>query len=155
MNTKHSAALFIGALFVLVACTSRPAYCAPDPCSLLTQAHVSAALGVQVGEGRLVVPTICEWAAPGESAPRAKKVLITLQGPQAFAYAKMPVGHGITKTPVSGIGDDAVYGTTPGAPTVLTVKKGNVVFVVHVTGLPDDQTKAKEKTLALEILSKL
>jgi hypothetical protein len=40
----------------------------------------------------------------------------------------------------------AAYGTTPGAPRVLTVKKGNVVFVVHVTGLPDDQTKAKEKT---------
>jgi hypothetical protein len=155
MNSKHSIALVIGALFVLVACSSRPAYAAPDPCSLLTQAQVSAALGVEVGAGRLVVPKLCEWTAAGQSTAGAKRLLVTLQDPRTFVYAQMQVGHGITKTPVSGVGDEAVSGTTPGLATVLTVKKGNVVFVVHIFGLPNDQTKEKEKTLALEILSKL
>ena len=66
----------------------------------------------------------------------------------------MPTGN-ITKTPVSGIGDDAVYGTTKGVATVLTVKKGDQVFVVRVIGFSEDETKAKEKTLALDVLSKL
>ena len=61
----------------------------------------------------------------------------------------------ITKTPVTGVGDDAVFGTTQGIGTVLTVKKGDIVFVVHVFGFPDDQTQAKEKALALQILPKL
>jgi hypothetical protein len=73
----------------------------------------------------------------------------------------MPVGHGTTKVPTSGIGDDAVFGTTPKYAMTLTVKKGDLYFVVHVWGFPLDQSKAvdevqaKEKTLALQILSKL
>jgi hypothetical protein len=165
MNSKHSIALVIGAIFVLIAYTSRPAYGAPpsDPCSLLTQSQVSTVLGVQVVEGRRVAPKLCEWARPGESPSLSqKKVTVTLlESEQGFAYAKMPVGHGITKVPASGIGDDAVFGTTPKYATTLTVKKGDFFFVVHVFGFPLDQVKAieqvqaKEKTLALQILSKL
>ena len=163
MNSKRSLALVIGVLCVLAACSSRAAYGAPasDPCSLLSQAQVSAVLGVQVREGRLVVPKLCEWAASGPPSINTKKVTITLQDARAFAYAKMPVGHGITKVPASGIGDDAVFGTTPKFATTLAVKKGNFVFVVHVWGFPIDTSKAvddvqaKEKTLALEILTKL
>jgi len=40
-------------------------------------------------------------------------------------------------------------------PTTLTVKKGNAAFTITVTTFPDALTKAKEKTLALEICSKL
>jgi hypothetical protein len=98
---------------------------------------------------------------PGQSGPGSKKVTVTIQDPRAFEHAKMPVGGGITKTPASGIGDDAVYGTTPKFAALLTVKKGDVVFVVRVYGFPIDSGKpldeiqAKEKTLALEILSRL
>jgi hypothetical protein len=164
MDSKHSIALVIGALFVLIAGTSRPAYAAPpsDPCSLLTQSQVSAVLGVQVGEGRRVAPTLCEWAMPGASPSLSqKKVTITLQTEQGFAAAKMPVGGALTKVPASGIGDDAVFGTTPKLATTLAVKKGNFFFIVHIFGFPLDQPKAvdevqaKEKTLALQILSKL
>jgi hypothetical protein len=160
MNPK----LTIGVLCLLTAFSSRAAYGAPpsDPCSLLAQAQVSAVLGVQVGDGRRVAPTLCEWAIPGEAPSLSqKKVTLTLQDAQAFAYAKMPVGHGIIKTHVSGVGDEAIAGTTPGLASVLTVKKGDVVFVAHVFGFPISQSKAvdevqaKEKTLALEILSKL
>lgn len=90
-----------------------------------------------------------------------KKVTITLVTEQAFAYAKIPVGGPITKVPATGIGDDAVFGTTAKSATTLTVRKGTFFFVVHVFGFPIDQPKAldevqaKERTPALEILSKL
>jgi hypothetical protein len=161
MNSKHLIPLVIGAIFVLRV----PAYgAAPsDPCSLLTQSQVSAVLGVQV-EGRRVAPTLCEWAIAGESPSiRQKKVtvsILTPAGEQRFAAAKMPVGRGVTKTPASGIGDDAVFGTQPPV-SALTVKKGDFFFAISVYGFPldqpqaIDQVQAKEKTLALQILSKL
>jgi hypothetical protein len=163
MGRKHFLFLMSAVFCVLMAFSPRAAYAAPpsDPCSLLTPAQVSAVLGVNVGEGQRMAPTLCEWSVSGQSGPGSKKVTVTLQNPQAFAYAKMPVGHGITKTPVSGIGDDAVYGTTPNFAATLTVKKGDVVFAVRVFGFPIaegkslDEVQAKEKTLALEILSKL
>jgi len=162
MDKKHSKFFLIFSLFIVFVCGSRAAYAAPiNPCSLLTPAQVSAVLGVNVAEGQHPASTLCEWSAPGQSGPGTKRVTVTIQDPRAFEYAKMQVGGGITKTPASGIGDDAVYGTTPKVAAVLTVKKGDVVFVVRVYGFPIDPGKpldeiqAKEKTLALEILSKL
>jgi LysM repeat protein len=72
----------------------------------------------------------------------------------------MPVGRGVTKTPASGIGDDAVFGTQPPV-SALTVKKGDFFFAISVYGFPldqpqaIDQVQAKERALALQILSKL
>jgi hypothetical protein len=156
MNSTCKLAIITAVLFFFALGSSRAASAAPpaDACSLLTPAQVSAALGISVGPGKRLTPRLCQWGTP-DLAGKKKGVMLTLQDPLAFTYAKMPAGHGITKVPASGIGDDAVYGTTPGYPTVLTVKKGDVVFVVHVGGFPDDQIKAKEKTLALDILAKL
>lgn len=133
------------------------AYPPANACSLLTPAEVSAVLGMAVGTGT-PFPTnskLCQWGTVSLDGRAGKGVTLNLQDVAAFAYAKMPLGHGITKVPVSGIGDDAVYGTTPGWPTVLTVKKGQVVFTLHVSGFPDEQLKTKEKTLALNVLAKL
>jgi hypothetical protein len=94
--------------------------------------------------------------------PRAKSVAITLLDARGFAAVKTPVNAaGITKTPMSGIGDEAVYGTTAGFGSTLGVKKGDFYFSVHVKGFPfdkakgADETEAKEKTLAQQILSKM
>jgi hypothetical protein len=161
MGLNRSNAYKVG-FWAFIVCSSCIVFAAPpDPCSLLTKAQVSAVLGVQTAEGDRVAPTLCEWTVPGQATTNAKRVTLTLQNPQAFDYAKMPVGHGITKIPASGIGDDAVFGTTPRLATTLTVKKGNLVFVVHVWGFPIDQpgqieqVQAMEKTLALDVLSKL
>ena len=166
MRPKTSVAAVIVAIFILAAATVPSASAGPpdDACSLLTQTQVSAVLGVQVGEGRRVAPTLCEWAIPGESpSTRQKKVtvsILTPGGERRFAAAKMPVGRGVTKTPASGIGDDAVFGIYPPV-SGLTVKKGDFFFAINVYGFPLDQPKAidevqaKEKTLALQILSRL
>jgi hypothetical protein len=94
--------------------------------------------------------------------PSAKSAAITLLDARGFATVKTPVNAaGITKTPMNGIGDEAVYGTTAGFGASFSVKKGDFYFSVHVKGFPFDKAKgpdeveAKEKTLALEILSKM
>ena len=135
-----------------------------DACSLLTQAQVSAALGVTVSAGQKLMPntpSICGWEVPGETGVKRKRVMVSIYTPighltpaDRFNNAKTPV-KGITKTPVSGVGDDAIYATTPGLGTGLIFKKGASAFDVRVYGFTDDQVKEKEKTLALEIIAKL
>ena len=137
---------------------------ATDACSLLTQAQVSAVLGVQVGPGEHIVPNniaMCGWSQPGHHGMSDKKVVLTLYTQlgtrtpvDRFNTAKTPI-QGVTKTPVSGIGDEAFYSTASGLGTALVVRKGNTPFHVDVHGFPVEQAKEKEKTLAGEILSKL
>jgi hypothetical protein len=132
-----------------------------DPCSLLTSAQVSAAFGVTVGAEKETGGLDCQWSQPGEGLA-GKGALLHLLGTvgrltpvDQFNTTKMPLPiKGVTKTPVSGVGDDAVYVTT-GALTGLTVRKGNSVFQIRVYGFPPEQIKAKEKTLALEVLARL
>ena len=157
MRSKHLTAAVTAAAALL----SAPCYAAAerDPCSMLTSAQIGAVLGTQVGEGKHLASPVCEWT---DSSPGSrKKVDVTLLTERGFEAAKTPVGGPITKTPASGIGDDAVFGTTGKVATTLAVKKGGVMFVVRVQGLPIDQpqaindVQAKEKALALQIVSKL
>lgn len=72
---------------------------------------------------------------------------------ERFENAKAPVPR-IAKTPVSGVGDDAVYVTT-GMTTSMYVKKGSSVFQIIVFGFPAEEAKTMEKTLAQDALAKL
>jgi hypothetical protein len=135
-------------------------YAAPpsDACSLVTTTQVSTALGVSVGAGKGSVPHECEWSQAGAGVG-GKGVLVEILGPMGsktpvdrFNAAKMPVPR-IVKTPVSGLGDDAVYVETSGA--ALYVKKGNFVFQIRIHGFPLEEIKAKEKTLAVDVIVQL
>jgi hypothetical protein len=145
LNSAIAGLIGIGTMWM-----SHAAYAAPaaDPCSLLTPAQVGAALGATVGAGNRIASTLCIWGAP------PKRVTLTLHQPQEFEALKMPVGNAVTKIAVGGIGDEAVSGTSKIA-TTLSVKKGGVVFVVTVGGFPEEQTKAMEKALALDVLARL
>jgi hypothetical protein len=127
-----------------------------DACALLTQAEVSAALGIQVTAGQRLIPSdprICGWSPPGGPSIDGKKLLVTLMTERQFNLGKTPM-TGIAKTPVSGIGDDAYYVTAGGLGTALSVKKGSFYVQIKVGGFPTDVLKDKEKTLALEALAK-
>jgi hypothetical protein len=125
-----------------------------DPCSLLTTAEVSAALGVTVPAPK-PPGKICRWA-PADSKPGGPAVVLTLQDAQAFEFAKAPASSAnVTKTPVSGIGDDAVFNTIGVVTAMLMVKKGETYFEVHVYGFPVEETKARETTLAREVVARL
>jgi hypothetical protein len=165
VHPKATLAVLIGAVFVTCPGTYLSATAeTSDACSLLTQPQVSAVLGVSVGAGQYLVasiPRTCGWSQPGDANHSGKRVVLDIFGPvgrltpaERFNNGKTPV-KGVTKTPVSGVGDDAYYVTTPGFGTGLNVKHGDSVFQIRVYGFSDDQIKALEKTLAQDALAKL
>jgi len=130
---------------------------AADACSLLTTVQVSAALGTAVEAGKRIVesnPRVCGWAAAGGPKIDGKKLTLTLMTLQSFENGKKPI-NGIEKSPLSGVGDDAIYITTPGFGTALNVKKGSSAFQLRVGGFKPDEEKAIEKALAPQVLAKL
>lgn len=158
--------MILGVLFVFAACSSRATYAAPptDACSLLTAAQVSAILGVSVGAGERILPNStasCGWEVPGQKNLGRKRVVLNIYTQmgsrtpvQRFNTAKTPI-QGITKEPVTGVGDDAIFATTPGLGTGLIFRKGNAAFDLRIYGFTVEQIKAKEKTLALDVLAKM
>jgi len=97
---KFKLSLFSVALLAFAFGSACAAYAAPptDACSLLTPAQVGAVLGPKVAAGKALMAKACVWrGAPGKGV---NLILIDLQ---AFAAAKMPIGHGIVKTEVTGI----------------------------------------------------
>jgi hypothetical protein len=163
---RTKVAITVAAFLLLVVGSARVVQAAPptDACSLLTSAKVSAVLGVSVGAGEKIVPnstTLCGWEVPGEKSLDRKRVVLSIYAQmgsrtpvQRFNAAKTPV-PGVTKEPVSGVGDDAIFATTPGLGTGLIFRKGDAAFDLRVYGFPIDQLKAKEKALAQEVLGKL
>ena len=135
--------------YILTAISAHPAT-TTDPCSLLTPTQVSAILGAPVAAGQPIASTGCSWSATGTKM----FTTISMLDANSFAAAKTPRA-GLTKTPVTGIGDDAVY-TTVGPFVTLSVKKGSTAFVLRVYGVTDQNKQmALEKSLALDIVAKL
>ena len=146
--------LVIGPRSVII--TGHPSQ-ASDACSLLTTAEVSAALGTTVEAGKRVIqssPRVCGWAPPGGPQIDGKKLTLTLMTLQSFETGKKPV-EGIEKSPLNGVGDDAIYIVTKGFGAGLNVKKGNSAFQLRVGGFKPEQEKAIEKALALQVLARM
>ncbi len=161
MHAKPTIAAIIGACNILVAGISplMGDAMAADACSFLTRDQVSTVLGVPVGDGKLVSlsdPHVCEWSVPGGPTLTAKKVVLTITTMRAFSQGKTPI-PGITKTPVSRLGDGAYYVTAPDLGTTLNFRKERAAFSVSVkgSGFSVDQIKEKEKTLGQTILVNL
>ena len=158
MNQKSAAALGLGAvMLIFMACL--PADGAPppgDPCTLVTQEQVSAALGMKTAPGKHAAAKLCEWGVPGQPLGiRAKKATIGLLNASGWSYlkAQMPGGR-VSKTTVSGLGDDAVFIAGNGLGT-LSVKKGDIILDIHVYGFPVNELKDKEIMLAKAALAKM
>lgn len=163
MKTKIAVAV---ATWLVLLATALVVHAAPpsDACSLLTSAQVSAVLGVSVGGGEKIAPSstsVCGWEVPGEKKMDRKRVVLSIYTQmgsrtplQRFNAAKTPV-QGITKESVSGVGDEAIFATTPGLGTGLIFRKGDAAFDLRVYGFAIDQLKAKEKTLAQDVLARL
>jgi hypothetical protein len=142
--------VFAGLLFA-VALPAAIAQSASDACSLLTQAQVSAAVGAQVGAGTYVMPTFkttCTWTATG------KIVTLMTTTPATFEAGKTSPAYKVV--PVIGVGDEAYYVVTGGTMVGLVTRKGSVAYKTSVyIQLPVDTLESMEKTLALEVASKL
>jgi hypothetical protein len=126
-----------------------------DACSLLTPAQVSAVLNMPVAAGKYSLPHStkdCDWPPSGGPVP-LKSVFVEVSNSNHWAMVKMTVPK-VVKTPVSGIGDDAVYIATQ-TNTALFVRKGDFMFQVRVYGYPPEDIRAKERTLAQDVLANL
>jgi hypothetical protein len=137
-----------GVVFASVMLSGRAAWAAApvDVCSLLTSEQAAAALGVpEVNAG--AGANRCIWT-PKKYQKGAGQLTVQVEG--ANDSAKM-TGMG---TAVSGVGDEAIQ-TAVGDGAVLHVRKGSTWFVVNVHGVPVDQAKKVELTVAQEIVVKL
>ncbi len=127
-----------------------------DACALVTPAEVSAALGITVLPGKTPPPvnghpitTICAFSNVPNASIGDKKAVISLITTQSFDIGKTPV-QGITKTPVSGIGDEAYFVVTPGFDSGLNVREGRHAMQIRVNGgkLTIAQEEDIEKAIA-------
>jgi hypothetical protein len=143
-----------------------------DACLFVTQAQVRAAVGMAMGAGSHVTPTFlktCTWT-PATATEEVKAVTLNLQSADGYdgakrlmeqteAMMKAKGGEGaasMTNTSASGIGDDAYYSSVGSNITSLIFKKGKFAFKIAIYGsLPMEKRNAAEKTLALQVLSKL
>jgi hypothetical protein len=171
MGSKISLGAIVVAIFIIAAASASSAATPPsDACPLLTQAEVSAVVGVQVGAGSHITPTYlesCVWTPPGGATAQFSSVLLALESAAAWDSAKAVLAavanspgnkakkSAITMTPASGIGDEA-YFSSVGSYTKLIVKKGDVAFQIEISSnAPIEKKRDMEKALASKVLSKL
>jgi hypothetical protein len=162
-------AIFIGGIITAPAAAAAPPN---DACLFLTQAQVSAALGISMAAGTHVSSTIlktCTWE-PSEGATKdVKDITFTLQTAEEYEVGKKTIEQIAATmkaendedspapviTPASGIGDDAYYLEIANTMSLL-VKKGRAAFKIVIYGrLSTAKRQSAEKTLALQVLSKM
>ena len=142
--------VMIGVLGAVTLCYANSAHAAPsdDPCSLLTQAQVDAALGAKH----------CHWQLEGKRGETIVDAHLMLEPAKSYDTAKNMMGMSgkVTRVSISDLGDDAYY-LVGSRDAPLFVKKGNTGFRIAVNGKgwPAEEIKAKEKALALALLAKL
>jgi hypothetical protein len=148
--SRHFIFAAVGALAAL-GLGMADAQAGPAPCSLLSSAEISAAVGVTVGAAQPIGTTGCSWSAP--------HMIVTVSLWDASKWSKMKAGlPGVTVSSVAGLGDDAFFSTLGSAEkqfTTLTIKKGDTAYVIKVYGGSAAEQMSGEKTLAGKVLAKL
>ena len=173
MNNKRyrssviSLPVFTGILY-LFNCQPVNAGAPGDACALLTAPQVSSALGAVVGLGQPIMPnhtTVCTWKEQGVPDGTERNVSVSLITLKSFEFGKTPTAV-MTKTPVSGVGDEAYFTEPRGMVASLSVRKGGTCFQIRTrsnaqwarTGkTPESEAKdqAVDRAVAAEILKKL
>jgi hypothetical protein len=159
MRSIRVAVVLVLTGFMLMLRTGMTAAAPAVACELLTQARVSAALGVEVGAGTPIArPGTCQWAGKGKIATLTITQTLAGKSPvEQFNTGKTSTRLGITTEPVSGVGDDAFYvyyANTTRAGAGIVVRKGDSTFEVRVYGFPLDEGKTVGKSLAQDVAGK-
>ena len=153
MQFNHAAlvAAFASLLLSTGASTVR-AQAPSNSCAQVTAAQVSTALGETVSAGKQGPPPTCTWEA---NTPKHEIVTLMYSPPGDWNTRKTHQIPGMSMTPVSGVGDDALA-MSAGTLTTLFVKKGSVTFMVRVYGVPDSARQlAIETPIAKQVASAL
>ncbi len=148
------------------ACTVSPNACHDtcNPCTKLTQAQVTAAVGIAVGPGDNSSDSHqCHFEHDTTGGlPDLQVDFDSNMDAQTFADLCAPVSGdasvGIVVTPVTGIGDGACYNALPGlSAPILIFLKGCWSYSVAVTDSTstDATIESQEKAIALDALPNL
>jgi hypothetical protein len=152
MKSNFSRHFTIACLCASAVLGSKTAAAQAAPCSLLTSAQVTAAVGVTVGAAQPIATTGCSWSGPH------MMVTLSLGDGNKWEQMKAPL-PGTSRTPISGFGDDAFISTLGPASgkqfATLSVKKGSTAYVFKVYGGTVPEQMTMEKTLAANVLAKL
>jgi hypothetical protein len=136
------------AVGALIACLAGTSHAAPvvDPCGLLSNSEVVAALGVAVDPGRLVAENdyMCVWRQSNRPQGVATNVILYVLDAQRFEAARKIKGRPDELRPVQpGLGDGSFFHSALGLP-VLTFKKGDHYFQIMARKLPNEQLSDPE-----------
>lgn len=153
MQANHKVvAAVVASLLLVFGARSAGAQVPSNPCTQVTSAQVSSALGETVDAGRQGPTVTCTWVA---NKPTHQIVTLMFSPPGDWDTRKTRQLPGITKSAVGGIGDDALE-MTLGNLRSLFVKKGSVTYMVRVYGVPDvERQLAIEKPIAQTVAAKL
>jgi len=124
-----------------------------DPCSLLTQAEVDAAVGQPLGQGKSTVAHLdCAWSSSDFGA----NVYLTVGDWTTVTSAAS--ANGGAPTAIAGLGDEAWTASGNNGSLVYARKGGNGLLLIidgpQVDSLADHGV-AQEKVLAAAILGRL
>jgi len=149
------------------ACTASPNAChdACNPCTKLTQAEVTAAVGLMVGPGDNSNDShACHFEHDDTGGSPTLQVDFTANmDAQTFAdichnEVAAATDAGFIITPISGVGDDACTTALPGlSQPILMFLKGCWSYSVAVTsyGVSDTTIVSQEKAIALDAIPNL
>jgi len=127
-----------------------------DPCALLTAADITAATGVEFGEGTtnaaVAAPerAACDWISTGSEFATAQ-VFIVDAGPGQFeaAMADATDFYGLTTDPVSVPGADNSYATAEGS--IVAMDIGGIFL--QVSYIPSGPGTVLDETLQLAAIA--
>jgi hypothetical protein len=144
------------------ACVDSPNACHDtcDPCSKLTAAQVSTAVGLTVVQGKSYDGHACEWEQDDSSGLPTFQVEFTanIHATDTGCDEVSNPDAGLIVTPVSSVGDLACYDQIVGlGPPLISFSKGCWAYTIAVSGgdITDSAAEADEKALALAVLPSL
>jgi hypothetical protein len=131
-----------------------------DPCSKLTAAQVSMAVGVTVIQGNSYDAHACAWEMDNSSGLPSFQVQFTanIHGTDTGCDETGGADAAVVVTPVSGVGDVACDQQIVGLGTpLLSFSKGCWAYEMAVSGdgVSDATAEADEQALALAVLPNL
>ncbi len=126
----------------------------PDVQALVTGAPAGTPLAP--GDDADVWSRACAWQASGMALVLMVEGASTASGNLVLGTTVELTSNSTSQaTPVSGVGDKAVYLVNAGLGQILNAKQGSEVVSVQVSGFPQPVPESSLQPLALEALGKL
>ena len=135
-----------------------------NACSLINAGEAATALEVPNVHSEPMSPgdtTSCLWSNDPKFGDTARKVGVNTHSVRAYQMMKSSTATMITREPIAGLGDDAVYENWPHGSPFIWVLKGNYAFSIRIltndkpAPFTTQQEKAKLLVLAKAAVTRM